>query len=343
MNKILVMPVKNEAWIIEKTLLCASLWFDYIIVADQNSRDDTAKICKKFKKVVYIENKEIEYNEGTRRQLLLNKAREFKGDNLIFALDADEILSANILNNQNFSKSLKNLKPGMSIKMEWIQLWGDSYHYNSSFPWGGGIGNFAYYDDRKMNFDTGRIHCSRVPESTLNNAITIKDIKVLHFQFVDQQRMMSKQNYYRLFEYQELKNNFLKINYKYHSTKEPTKLKVIPHEWLKKYSENNIDFNNFIKENFFWQDLYILNKFQEYNIKKFKWLDIWDVNWEEKRKIILNFNQNIFKIPNQEVKDPRNLIIKLYHSRIQRIISYKKMHDIITYNKLFYKIFKITK
>ena len=153
--------------------------------------------------------------------------------------------------------------------------------------------------------------------------------------------MMSKQAYYRIFEYTELNNKILKINFKYYPTKENPNLKNINPDWIKNYTNNSIDISEFRKDNIFWQDYYILEKIEKFGTKKFKWLDIWDINWEEKRK-------NIKKISNgkeesyQEftIKDPRGFIIKFYHSWIQRKFSYKKIHDALIYNKLIYQAYK---
>ena len=38
---IVITPVKNESWILEKFLTFTSLWADYIIIADQNSTDNS--------------------------------------------------------------------------------------------------------------------------------------------------------------------------------------------------------------------------------------------------------------------------------------------------------------
>ena len=105
MKKIVIMPVKNEEWILETSLASSSLWADYIIVADQNSTDKTQEICKKFEKVIYIQNKDTNFNESERRKLLLKEARKFWSDNLIFYIDADEIVSANILDELKNPKS----------------------------------------------------------------------------------------------------------------------------------------------------------------------------------------------------------------------------------------------
>jgi len=75
-------PVKNESWILEKFLKCASLWADHIIVADQNSQDNSREIAAKFPKV-HIINNPSQFHEGERQALLLREARKIEGPKLL--------------------------------------------------------------------------------------------------------------------------------------------------------------------------------------------------------------------------------------------------------------------
>src|SRR5437667_3161139 len=88
-------PVKNEAWILDRFLQCASLWADHIIVADQCSEDESREIVGRHPKVILIENPSPVYDEGARQKLLLEAARRIPGKRLLIALDADEMLTAN--------------------------------------------------------------------------------------------------------------------------------------------------------------------------------------------------------------------------------------------------------
>jgi glycosyltransferase involved in cell wall biosynthesis len=72
-------PVKNEAWILDRFLRCASLWADYIIIADQGSTDSSREIALRYPKVVLIDNLSLEFSEVQRQQLLLDAARQIDG------------------------------------------------------------------------------------------------------------------------------------------------------------------------------------------------------------------------------------------------------------------------
>ena len=91
-------PVKNEAWILDKFIQCASLWADCIIIADQMSTDGSRDIALKYPKVRLIDNDSEAFNEPERQKLLVDAARQihFNGQRrLLISLDADEFLTSN--------------------------------------------------------------------------------------------------------------------------------------------------------------------------------------------------------------------------------------------------------
>lgn len=339
MKIIVVMPVKNEEWILEKSLACASLLADYIIVADQNSTDRTPEICRRFPKVIYIDNSSEKFNEDERRKILLNKAREFDGNNLIFALDADEILSAHICDKKILEKLINQIKPGMSVMLQWIMLWKNSsqYRYDDSADWSNNWKNFVYWDDRRMSFDNIKIHSSRVPVEAVQRAIKFNELKVLHYQFVSLSRVFSKQCFYQIIERTLFPDKMaLTIGPKYKwYLKEPKNgaiIKDIPSDWLQLYREKGIDLENFPEPDFYWYDREILRFFKQYDLSYFKWLDIWDIDWEAKRQAALK--RGIAGLPEREIKDPRPFYIKFYHRYLQPFFGY---------NSSAHKVYKFLK
>src|SRR3989304_9881587 len=105
-------PVKNEAWILDNFIKCASLWADHIIIADQDSTDDSRKIANKYSNVKLINNPyKGEYNEREVRQVLIEEARKLKGPRVLISLDADEVLSPDFMNSGEWQKVIFS-KPG---------------------------------------------------------------------------------------------------------------------------------------------------------------------------------------------------------------------------------------
>ena len=320
MKIIVVMPVKNEEWILENSLKAASLFADHIIVADQNSTDKTPEICKRFDKVIVIQNPNKFHTSNVRLQLL-NAAREFTGHNAIFSFDADEIPTSHILTN-DFKEKLMNLPKGSSISFQWINLWRSLLKYrDDNSVWANSWKHFGFIDDRKSNYTTLNVisdHTSRVPLATLEKNNKFDFPKVLHFQFVDWERMLAKQRYYRVAELVQRGKGFLtsiKINFKYYPTKDEGKifLKDLPGEWIKVWLEKSIKVNEIKKDYFYWQEAESKKFFKQYGTEYFKWLDIWDKDW------------------GKEIKDPRPFYIKFYHKHLQPLLGY---------NGFFYKIYR---
>src|SRR3989449_6927486 len=86
---VVVTPVRNEAWILERFLSVTSRFADHIIIADQRSTDDSRAICGRYPKVRVIDNPTDEFNERERQLLLLRHARTIvPPPRVILALDA---------------------------------------------------------------------------------------------------------------------------------------------------------------------------------------------------------------------------------------------------------------
>ncbi len=96
MKVIALLPVKNEAWVIEHTLASLSGFCDVILVNDQQSTDGTREIAARFPKAVWIESPESKVCEQARWQLW-DVARDYDGTNLVWCTDADELVSPRLV------------------------------------------------------------------------------------------------------------------------------------------------------------------------------------------------------------------------------------------------------
>lgn len=339
MKIIVVMPVKNEEWILEKSLKAASLFADYVIVADQNSTDRTLDICSKFEKVKVIKNK-ARFHSSNVRKLLLDAARQIEGQNAIFSFDADEIPTAHFLQ-EDFRQKIRNLPSGSVIEMQWVNLWRSSKQYRSdSSVWSNSFKAFGFIDDRKSDYKNLNVindHTSRVPTAVLNRVQRFEFPKVMHFQFTSWERMLSKQAYYRVLEYLQRPKGFLtavKINARYFPSQDERgiKLKEVPEDWILEYKQKEIDLQNFPKENLHWFDMEVLKFFEKYGTDYFKWLGVWGVDWEQKRHLALK--KGIKDSSEDRIKDPRPFYIKFYHKHLQ---------SFLIHNGLFYKIYRFSR
>lgn len=321
MKKILIIPVKNEEWILNHTLTCASLFFDHIIIADEKSTDDTPNIYKKFPKVIYFQNEAKTYDEGNRRQILLDAARKIEGNNFIAHLAADEIFSANILNTNVFDEMIKGKEPGTAFSYQWVQLWRSENKYrDDTSVWSNFDRPFAFIDDRKVQFEPGFAHLSIIPESLVLKAISIPHIKVLHYQFVDFNRILRKQRWAKLLEFGHYTQpTFLKsciLNNKYYVYKDEAGIQLTdtPATWLDAYPPYVISADS---------SQWHVSKSKEfigmYGVNTLYWLDIWDYAWPkeipDKRNSLQKFyhhHQRLLYVVNQQVpKSVKNLIKRI--------------------------------
>src|SRR5437868_8601 len=95
---IVTVPVRDEAAALPRCLSTTLLWADAVVVADQGSTDRSIEIARSFPRVVVIDNPDASFDEASRQRQLIEAARRhFPGPRCLVALDADEIMSANVL------------------------------------------------------------------------------------------------------------------------------------------------------------------------------------------------------------------------------------------------------
>lgn len=271
MKIITLLPVKNEAWILEYSLKNFSKFSDYIIIADQMSTDGSREIYKKFPKVRTIDNKEI-YHSNIVRWKLLDEARKYGKNNLIICLDADEI----VLPNSFDSIKENGYKPGQSFEMPWIQLWKSSNKYRVDSGWDKLTKICAFIDDENQNYQKKFVindHTARVPESNIP-AIRIQS-PLLHLEYIPFEKSQLKQAWYRCSELINGKRNAKRINATYSVTLDNDKIRTqeIPKEWL---DASEIP-NSLSEIKSSWHKERILKWFDEYGILFFEPLQIWHI------------------------------------------------------------------
>lgn len=303
MKIICLTPVKNEEWILERFLKCASLWADHIIIADQNSTDRSVEIAKSFEKVTLIINDSTKFNEPDRQKMLLDEARKISGEKILIALDADEFLSSNIL--ENSSLTLLRQQPiGTNIYLESLNIHPDFKQY-----WTKGFHYFGFVDDGSEHWGK-EIDSPRLPINKNAVRLNVKDIKVLHFQYTDIERAKYKQIWYQCLEktlnspltYLGSKKTNFYLFERYNKMRF-TQNETLPiqHDWTSLYFQIGINLfytNNNNNNN--PHLLYIKEQFEEYGISHFRKLNIWDINWNE-----------LFH--SESYSDPRDFATKAIH------------------------------
>lgn len=274
MKIITLIPVKNEAWILEDTLNNLSSFSDHIIIADQSSSDNTLGICKKFEKVVVIKNENIGHSNII-RWTLLDEARKIDGENLIFCIDADEIISPKVIQKIKELISDLKLKPGVGFSFSWIQIFGSFKNHRVDGVWKDNIKAVAFWDDRKIDYKREFVindHTSRIPE--VKDIYYIKEYPLLHLQSLSEEKSDIKQVWYRCSELIKDPKNYRKINYKYSvADTRGIVFEKTKEDWFE--GLNQVDFK--YNKNNDWHYVEILGWFDKYGIEFFEPLDIWNI------------------------------------------------------------------
>lgn len=296
--------VRNEAWILDRFLKCASLWADHIIIADQQSDDRSREIARNYPKVVLIDNPFSAPNEYERNKILLEAARRIPAPRLLIVLDADEILTANFMESPEWDMIL-SAPLGSVIKFNRAELRPDLCSYWMSiheFPLG--------FMDDGSKYASAEIHSIRIPVTPGTPTITLQEIKVLHYQYTDWERMRSKHRWYQCWErLNRPSRRAIDIYRQYHHMFAINKKDIQPvlKEWLFGYEQSGIDMTSIYHEEIFWWDREILSLLAKYGAKTFKQQAIWDVYWPALSNKI---NPNGTQVA---CRDPRNMLDKYIH------------------------------
>ncbi|HYW20100.1 MAG TPA: glycosyltransferase family 2 protein [Nodularia sp. (in: cyanobacteria)] len=279
---VVITPVKNEAWILDRFLAVTSEFADHIIIADQNSIDGSQDICQKYPKVTLIENKAEKFNESERQLLLIQAARDLVPEHkIILALDADEILAANAIHTQSWQAMLK-AKPGTVLFFEKPDLFVTTHQCLRT----GILTPLGYVDDGAEH-QPQKIHSVRIPVPEYATRLHIHDIKVMHYALTRLDAQASKLRLYSVIE------NVLEVGHpigrrsRYPSKPDYLslgKVETAAQEWFTGWEERGIDMHTIIKQKYYHYDFEVLRYFYKYGIQRFWMEDIWAYDWEACRQ-----------------------------------------------------------
>lgn len=315
-------PVRNEAWVLNAFLKATSLWADYIIIADQQSTDGSREIALSYPKVILIDNNNSEFNESERQKLLIHRAREIEGDKILFALDADEVFSANFLETKDWYLIINSIQ-GDVFCFKWAQIVETKDKFwipDNYFPW-------VFHDDGKEphgNYATN-IHSMRIPYPIEEKKLYyVDDFKVLHFVLTYPQRNVSKQRFYMLVDFKMNKRGIIKLSRMYLQKKTNKQIFQLSDDMISFNDYFGFDIYSYIdtSNTSFWFDNYVIEKIKQDGIDYYKSIDIWD-------KIFLHkFN----------ISDPRNYLDKLLHSYLRNTQIIFEWYPIRFIDKILMKI-----
>jgi hypothetical protein len=316
---IVLTPVRDEAWILRRFFECTSLWADQIIIADQLSEDESRAIAQAFPKVTLIENPYREFTEVGRQRVLIEAARRIPGPRILMALDADEIMSANILDSAEWRTALQ-ARPGTVLYFAKVDLFNSPAHYflNSAEDRGAWL-PFGYVDDGAAH-EGAIIHSTRVPERRSSPSLRLNEVVLVHYNQCNLPRMESKDRWYRCFARINTPDQNLVRIHRMHDWYERLRLKFkirpTPAAWFDHYRRAAIDLTSIAVEPFFWSDWEVLRLFKQHGVEPFRGVDIWSFDWEALRQE--GVRRGVAGIPEEPIRVPLRGRDRWLHNALTR-------------------------
>jgi len=292
---VFVTPVRNEEWILHRFLKVSSELADRIIVAYQESQDNTLQILESYPKVEIVENPQSNYDEISRVKLLIDSARRLvPEEKVIFAPDADEIFSADTPDSDEW-KSIHSLPLGTVIYMDNPDLVEGTRRCVRGY-----IKPFGFVDDG-AEVQTRLVHSLRVPTPNGANKVYWKEATLLHYNSLRKNACRAKRRMYCVIENTNRTMSLLRRLRVYGNLPDtPIPQAVKTHDkWFKGWEQKGVEMHKFEDPEFGWWDFEVLRHFATYGERRF-WLDdIWDLNWERARQWALN--EGYGGIPSQPI------------------------------------------
>lgn len=286
--KIVLTPVRNEAWVLRAFLEATSLWADYIIIADQMSTDGSREMAKEYPKVILIDNDRKEMHQAATRRLLFEEARKIEGDKLLFALDADEFLAFDFVNTEDWRR-IQESQPNDVFCWRWINLKGDDLNQCSMGPY--------YYwavhaSDDLWNgmFPDNYIHEWRLPwppKAQESNKHELEGLFSIHLAWANQARQRNKERFYQVSTVgKEPKKSKISIFRQYHYT-ETTTFGDLPEDAYKFYEDHGLDIWKYVDLNDegAYYTAEVLRHFDRDGLRRYAMLDIWDEDWMQRNNL----------------------------------------------------------
>lgn len=279
MKIIALVPVRNEAWVLEHSLECLSGFCDIVIVNDQMSTDATREICGRFPKVVLLESSAADTVARLPQQArwrLLDAARHYDGNNLLWCTDADELVPPSLARTF-FEHHAGELTPGRAVECRVYNLWDSLTKYRHDLSsYGPQWKALAFIDDRIVDFPRGEVrplHEPRLPVDADAAALKAGNVPILHLQWTMWNRNQMKQAWYRCIDFMDKRMTAAEVNAFYSVTLRELYVhrEHVPQAWLEDVTLPNAD----VDRQPAWHEAEIRGWFDERGIEFFEALEIW--------------------------------------------------------------------
>jgi hypothetical protein len=284
MKTIALVPVRNEAWVLEHSLACWSGFCDVVIVNDQMSTDATRDICRRFPKVVLLETAPTAPADTVARLpqqarwRLLDAARNYDGNNLLWCTDADE-LTPPALARRFFEEHRAELTLRRVVECRFYNLWDSLTRYRQDLSYYGPLWKpMGFVDDRVVDYPRSGVrplHEPRMPIETDATALKAPDLPILHLQWTMWRRNQLKQAWYRCIDFMDKRMTAAEVNGFYSVTLREwyVRTEAVPEAWLAGVTLPGAS----VDRQASWHEAEILGWFDARGIEFFEPLEIWQL------------------------------------------------------------------
>lgn len=286
MKLIGLMHVRDEQWILALSLPAALQFVDEVVILDHASTDDTPRIIRcqgeaHSGRVHPIAWEGTFYNETAVRQRLLDVGRERSGTHF-FMLDADEILTANLI--EPMRTHIASMQPGEAMELPWLAMWGslDAYRDDQSV-WSNNTKLFAFADTPGVAYrplaDGYDIHLQTPRNLVKPYARPIADQHdggVMHLQFANRRRLLAKHAWYKMVELVRFpgRQTISEVDEKYNQALNEDGLRTtnVNPAWWEPYAKNRAHVS---LDDEPWHEREVLRLWNEHGPQAFEGLELW--------------------------------------------------------------------
>lgn len=234
-----VMLCRNESWIIGASIPAALRWVDHLVFVDHSSTDNSVEIAKRHgdRVSIYSWSETEKWSEMAMRQFSLVKAREH-GATHIAIIDADEILTANL--DDKIREHFSHLEPCEVIEVPMLAMRALDVYQDDETVWSHAWLTLGFRDAERLTWkptEDGYDFHQRPPKGCTYPKRFVKskdDGGVMHFQFSNRRRLVSKHWCYAYTEWVRwpLRRTKSELNKLYSMALErPQHLGALPQEW----------------------------------------------------------------------------------------------------------------
>jgi hypothetical protein len=282
MKTIALVPVRNDAWVLEHSLACWSGFCDVIIVSDQMSTDGSLDVYRRFPKVVVLESSSrtsaVSGLPQQARWRLLDAARNYDGNNLLWCTDADELTPPDLAR-AFLQGHAADLVPGRVLECRFYNLWNSMTKFRQDLSYYGPLWKpMGFVDNRRVDYPRAGVrplHEPRMPIESDAHALKAESVPILHLQWALRRRNQLKQAWYRCIDFMDKRMTAVDVNSFYSITVPEwyVHTEAVPAEWLTSVTLPSPASDNEPS----WHEREILEWFDQRGVEFFEPLEIWHV------------------------------------------------------------------